>query len=59
MKFLKKKKSEPVAYVVIDEANDKPAAKGIWFVMITLIIVLGIVYFLLFYSNIMSLFIRD
>ncbi|WP_166785196.1 hypothetical protein [Sphingobacterium psychroaquaticum] len=48
MKLYRRKKSEEVPKVVLEEANDKPAARGIWITIFIVILVLGLAYYLFF-----------
>lgn len=41
-----------VADVVKDEANDKPAGRGIWVTIIIAVVILVILYFIFFDNNI-------
>jgi len=59
MKTFKSKKRAKLPKSAIDEADDKPAARGIWITMFIVICILGIVYFFFFKDYIHSLFFAD
>jgi len=59
MKMFKNKKREKLPRAAIDEADDKPAARGILITMLIVISILGIVYFIFFKDYIFSLFPGD
>lgn len=44
----KENNKEELPQVVVEEANDKPAARGIWLTIIIVLFVLGIIYFIFF-----------
>ncbi|MEJ5056102.1 hypothetical protein [Sphingobacterium sp. MYb382] len=59
MKTYKNKKGSEIPDSAVNQADDKPAARGILITIILLISILGVIYFIFFKDYFMSLFPAD
>jgi len=59
MKMLFRKKNDKVPKVVIEEPNDKPAARGVLITIFLVMVILVALYFVVFNEFIYSFFFSD